>query len=318
MPVMSRYGRQRSRTGWELAVRPKWPMIWRENTVDYLSTRPWFLNFLIFVFGPLVFVRLLGFYYMNSEPHWRIAYAYNYSVHSRMLDLGALAPITLPWSLPWPDYNQGRLGWYRQGLREVSEHRTLIETLTEGNDLGIVLAAAIANQGNSYQRPFGWSGLERVQVWLGRNVEWPWPEWHWLSEKWLMSFEEHSVGIGQITPSEVYTLGYQPEQLDLLRDEVSLELMLEKLESIRLQTTQLGLASNDAFILMLIGNNSGFNTMVAYDNAGRDIQTFLARNPRSRLQLAKMATYIHYLHTYRQWPLPPGIDWDAIWRLVKV
>jgi hypothetical protein len=185
--------------------------------------------------------------------------------------------------------------------------------------MGIVLAAAIANQGNSYQRPLGWEGLERLQVWVGEYGICPLPGWTWAQNRWQAYFQQHSVGVAQITPAEMKRLGYTPDEIDPFSDGDSIRLMQAKLALIRQAALQARVAPNDAFILMLIGNNNdtGPEIVDAYLQANSQMDRFLASHPGSRLQLLKMLTYIDYLNIHANWTKPPDIDWAYLWRMAR-
>ena len=275
----------------------------------------------LILMGPVVALQLFdsprGVFASAPGGQWSYEMAHPVGVSVSESTAGVLADIAhLP--MPWPQYEQGQLGWYRQGLREVTANRALIETLADEHGLSTVLAAAVANQGNSYQRPFGWGGGERVQLWLGRAVSLDWGQWPWANYRWGAWFLEPSVGVGQITPQEVVALGYQLEKTDLFRDPVSIGLLLEKLYTIQHQAAQLQIGPTDTFILVLIGNNSQLNLIETYNEAGRDMALFLDRNEATRRQLAKMVTYIYYLHREAGWPLPQGIDWTYVAHLAQV
>jgi hypothetical protein len=290
------------------------------DTLEQVTASPWLISLAVMVLGPLVILRLIGLYYTAFDNPWRDVHPYEYAYQSRIFDIVAVRRFEqFAWQvpLPWPQYERGRLGWYRQGLREVARHRPMIEALTEGQDLGIVLAAAIANQGNSYQRPLGWDGLERIQVWIGEHISWPWPEWTWARQQWEASFKQYSVGIGQITPLDTKVLGYAAERVNLLEEQVSIQMMLEKLSAVHYRANLVGIERNDSFILMLIANNSGLELINVYNNYGRDMAKFLSQVEGAREQLSKMMTYIYYLHTQEDWPLPADINWDYVMALAR-
>ncbi len=290
------------------------------GTLEQLTTSPWLISMVVMLLGPLVLLRLIGLYYTAFDYPWRDVHPYEYAYQSRVFDLVAVRRFEqFAWQLPlpWPQYERGQLGWYRQGLREVARHRPLIEALTDGQDLAIVLAAAVANQGNSYQRPLGWDGLERIQVWMGEYLTWPWPEWAWARQQWEASFKQYSVGVAQITPLDTEILGYAAARVNLLEEQVSIQMMLEKLSAVRYQANLLGIERNDGFILTLIANNSGLELLTAYNSYGRDMTQFLAQVEGAREQLSKMVTYIHYLHTQEHWPLPADINWEYVMELAR-
>lgn len=295
------------------------PRLARTAPAEPLLTEPWAYNFFVFVLIPLVILRLVGFYYLDHPTRWDIARRYEYAYPGQLLSINPLRRLSIRLTTPWPQYKQGKLGWYRQGLREVAENRRLIEALTTRQERGVVLAAAIANQGNSYQRLLGWEGLERFQVWVGTSIHWPFPEGSWVGAKWGAYFQQYSVGVGQITPAEVAQLGYHIEKIDLFDDAASIRLMQAKLELIRQLAERLNVTPDDAFILMLVGNNndSGPEIVHNYIKLHSQMDRFLTANPGSRLQLLKMLTYIDYLHTHANWSLPNDVDWAYLWRMAR-
>jgi hypothetical protein len=284
---------------------------------DFVAS-PWFLSFVLFVLAPVMALRLAGLYFTEFEPRASTLHPYEAAYQRYLLDFDTLRGFALTLPMPWPQFARGQLGWYRQGLREVAKHRALIEQLSLNQDLGTLVAAAVANQGNSYQRPFGWAGLEQIQTWLGRRFDWPWPQWAWGQQRWEAWFEQSSVGIGQITPNEVEWLGYQRDQIDLLVDPVSIALMLEKLAVVQHQAEQLGLGRTETVALMMIASNTDGDLIQFYSSYGRNLEEFLAHHQSGRRQLAKMTTYLAYLHSAEGWPLPYGIDWHYLLSLADV
>jgi hypothetical protein len=260
----------------------------------------------------VVALRLITLYYAAPPPHWRIVYPYEYSFSRSVFDLDLTGPFSFYFSWPWPQYDKGIPGWYRQGLVEVRENHEIIKRLTKGSDLGIVLAAAIANQGNSLYRPFGWAGLERLQVWIGQNLDWLVPEGTWFRVQWNDWFIDYSIGVGQLTPAEVKRLGYAPGRLNLFNDSANISLMHAKLDETYQKAIRLGLSRSDALLLTLVSNNDEFDTITQFQEYGYDIQKFLAGSPYARRQLARMMTYVHYLHLHAGWPLPAEVDWHYL------
>jgi CheY-like chemotaxis protein len=310
-------GRQRQSRNW--AGHPsrqnqRWASV---TSDDILLGSPWLLRFAFILLIPVMGLKLVSSYYSEFTPEWVGAQPYEVAYRNTTLDLSSMRDFSFNPAMPWPRYERGRLGWYRQGLREVATHRHLIERLTEGQELGIILAAAVANQGNSIQRPWGWTGAEHLQAWLGQTFDWPWPQWRWGRERWRVWFEQYSVGVGQMTPQEAERLGYQLHSVDLLVDQISIELMLEKLLTIQLHTKQAGLERNDALVLLMIANNSDLDLVRIFQASGLAMDDFLTQNPFARRQLAKMLTYIDYLHTHEDWPLPAGIDWQYVLSLAR-
>jgi hypothetical protein len=282
----------------------------------YWTESPWWASFIVFVLGPLVALRLVGIYYVGIEAQWAglhpYEYAYQYTLRSGGFELNTGWGWPRELTPPWPQYDRGVPGWYRQGLAEVDENRHYIESLTRGVDTGIILAAAIANQGNSPQRLFGWEELERFQVWLGTHLHWPLPQWQWGHLRWDEWFEQYSVGVGQITPFEVARLGFQVGEVNLFDDRTSIELMHAKLALTYEKAMRLGLDRSDALILMIVSNNNMFDTIADFRRLDSNIYKFLAHSPYAQRQLTRMMTYIHHLHTREGWPLPAGIDWEYL------
>jgi hypothetical protein len=293
----------------------------REVNADYVTATPWIASFVIFVIAPLMALRIAGIYYFGVESHWGglhpYEYAYQYTLRPGGFDLSLGWELPRELTPPWPQYDRGVPGWYRQGIAEVAEHRKFIESLNRGVDTGIILAAAIANQGNSPQRPLGWEGLERIQVWFGDHVQWPFPEWETARGYWNAWFQQYSVGIGQITPFEVERLGYKLSEIDLFDDRTSIELMHAKMALTYEKAIRLGLNRSDALILMMVSNNNMFDTVENFRQLDSNIHRFLAQSPYAQRQLTRMMTYINYLHTRAGWPLPAGVDWDYLCRLAR-
>ncbi|MDQ3249386.1 MAG: hypothetical protein M3Q45_09280 [Chloroflexota bacterium] len=225
--------------------------------------------------------------------------------------------LTLDWLAPWPNYTKNKLSWYRQGLHEVKVNRAVIESLVTYDVPDILVAAAIANQGNSYQRPFGWRSFEHWQRQLGNHYDWPWPQWDWGQRKWNAYFEQYSIGIAQIMPGEIEQLGYDAAKIDLFDSATSIDLMRAKLVATGRAAKSLDVNKTDSFILVAIGNNAGLCAIDTYQKYGGDMQTFLANDALSRRQLAKMISYVDYLHVQEGWPLPEGVNFDHIWWLIR-
>jgi hypothetical protein len=218
--------------------------------------------------------------------------------------------------LPWPNFATGEMGWYRHGLREVAAHTRVIKAVADERVPAILLAAAIANQGSSAQRPFGIDALERVQYWLGSNLDWPLPQWEWAAAHWHHYVEEPSIGVAQLLPDEARRLrGFG--RPDLFDDNTSIRLMYNKLAAVSAAADTLGLNQTQRFILLAIGNNDGLGTverLVAYN---RDLERYLADHPQSRTQIAKIMTFVDYLAEHGDWTLPEGINRDYIWSLAS-
>lgn len=217
---------------------------------------------------------------------------------------------------PFPNFVVGEMGWYRHGLREVASNARIIRALGDDQVPAILLAAAIANQGSSAQRPFGIDAIERMQYWLGLNFDWPLPQWEWAAARWHQYVEEPSIGVAQLLPDEAQRLrGFG--RPDLFDDATSIRLMHAKLAAVSSAAESLGLNQTQRFILLAIGNNDGLGTierLVAYD---RDLERYLADHPQTRTQIAKIMTFVDYLAEQDDWTLPDGINRDYIWSLAS-
>jgi len=64
---------------------------------------------------------------------------------------------------------------YRQGAVEVRQNRATIEALATDHAPAILLAAAIANQNHSWQRPMGLDWRERIQIAIGEHHQFKGP-----------------------------------------------------------------------------------------------------------------------------------------------
>lgn len=288
-----------------------------EGLYTYLMVSICVLGLLISGMGPLSAISTPGLYEFSFLTRLGITNPHVYIASNPLATIDTSRPIALGWLVPWANYTRGKLSWYRQGLQEVKENRAIIESLVTYDVPDILVAAAVANQGNSYQRPFGWQGFETWQRWLGNHVEWPLPQWSWGQRKWDAYFEQYSIGIGQIMPAEAVQLGYEGERIDLLDSATSIDLMRAKLTATSDAALALELNKTDWFIIVAIGNNGGLHTIDTYQKYGGDMETFLATDPHARGQLAKMMSYVDYLHTQEDWPLPDGVNFDHIWWLIR-
>lgn len=259
------------------------------------------------------YVQLAGSVQRSFET--KVAFLYVYYYSSPPGDL----PDTAAWWLPWPNNLVGRLGWYRQGLHEANKHREYIQSLATKEVYAILIAAAIANQGNSPQRPFGWDGVERIQSWLGRRFEWQLEAWSWAKTRWNDFFEAPSIGIGQIQPNEARRLVYAGDRMNLFNDQASIGLMQAKLQNAYELFTALELNQTELFALLALSNNDnrdGLGVLATFQRFDFDLPLLLSHDPASRLQLARMMTYIDYLHSQDCWELPNGINTDYLWWLI--
>jgi hypothetical protein len=217
---------------------------------------------------------------------------------------------------PWPDFGHGALGWYRHGLREVQENAEVIRALDSDKVPAILLAAAIANQSSSAQRPFGIEFFERVQYWLGVNLDWPLPAWTWAADRWHEHIEQPSIGIAQLIPSEAQQLrGFG--RPDLFDDDTSIRLMYVKLAKSSAAADVLEMNQTQRFVVLAIANNDGFAgiaRLVAYD---LDLERYMAEHPNTRVQVAKIMSFVDHLAAGDEWSLPDGVNREYIWRLVN-
>ncbi len=224
------------------------------------------------------------------------------------------------WWVPWPNNFVGRLGWYRQGLQEVEDQRRYIRSLATEEVPGILIAASIANQGNSPQRPFGWSGLERFQKWLGNRFEWRLAVWQWAQARWNNYFEKPSIGVGQIQPDEAVRLVYAGDRLNLFDDKVSIALMQAKLVRAADLLATIDLNPTDRFALIALSNNDnsdGARIFAKFEAVDRDLLTLLMQEEPLRRQLARMMTYVEYLHDHDDWMLPDAINVERLWWYIE-
>lgn len=247
----------------------------------------------------------------------KVAFLYVYYYSSSPGDIQDAAA----WWLPWPNNLVGRLGWYRQGLHEATKYREYIQSLATEEAPAILIAAAIANQGNSPQRPFGWDGFERLQSWLGYRFEWQLTAWSWARAQWSDYFEAPSVGIGQIQPTEARRLvNYAGDRINLFNDQASIGLMQAKLQNAYQMFQTLDLNQTELFALLAISNNDssdGVGILSLFQRFNNDLTQLLSYDPASRIQLARMMTYMDYLHREECWELPKGVNTDYLWWLIQ-
>jgi RHS repeat-associated protein len=186
---------------------------------------------------------------------------------------------------------------YQYGLHEVRKHTDFIRTTADEWELHpIILASAIADQGNTVQHPFGWYGAEKLLLEVKPNA---------------------SVGLAQIRPSEqsAYREKYGLEE-DLFDPEASIQYMAAKLQTEketiaaweRIEGT--GLIDRDRFMLLLIAQNgSVFNSFVG--EYQQNWQALLIDNAGAWRVLNFQISYIEYLLT-QGWSLPPGIETEDL------
>lgn len=212
-------------------------------------------------------------------------------------------------------FHQQQLGL--RGIQISDWYRKEITELNSAQVPSVILAAAIANQGNSPTRPFNIDLLEKIQVLLGQTFDWP------LSigkATWDDIFKNPSVGITQIMPCESH--GFPTSML--FDPKVSIKLMVAKLQETSKAALQLGISPNDWFALTLLGNNFGSTAVDGYSAylhqysfAPRDMKQFLDTFPASKQQLARMLAYVQYMSQYEGWALPQNIDMNYLWSLVE-
>ncbi len=222
----------------------------------------------------------------------------------------------------WYQRLVGQFFFHRQqlGLRGVQIadwYRTEI-TITCNDELPpIILAAAIANQGNSPTRPFDSNLIEQVQVWLGKTFDWPFALGR---ANWEDKFESPSIGIAQIMPIEARSY----DVWQLFDDKTSIDLMFAKLQRASHAAGNLRLSRNDWFALTLLGNNFGEAAVSSYQGYLQSISSaplrmkqYLRSGPENQKQLARMLAYVQFLADHEGWTLPKDIDMGYLWSLVE-
>jgi hypothetical protein len=269
---------------------------------------------LLFIAAMLVMsLQTAGSFQRSFDTKLAFLYVYYYSSASEDIQ-------NAMWWLPWPNNLVGRLGWYRQGLQEAAQYRTYIQSLATQEAPAILIAAAIANQGNSPQRPFGWDGFERMQAWLGYRFEWQLKAWAWAKAQWEDYFEAPSVGIGQIQSEEARRLvRYAGDRINLFNDQASISLMQAKLQNAYQMFQTLDLNQTELFALLALSNNDnsdGASTLSTFQRFNYDLKQWLSYDPASRIQLARMMTYLDYLHREECWELPNGVNTAYLWWLI--
>ena len=298
-----------SREGSSLLLQRKFSFVWAD--VASLS-KAWSFFFIATML--VLSLQTAGVFQRSFETKLAFLYVYYYSSATTENLESAL------WWAPWPNNLVGRLGWYRQGLQEVEQHRTYIQALATQEAPAILVAAAIANQGNSPQRPFGWDGFERLQAWLGARFDWQWEQWDWARRQWNDFFEEPSVGLGQIQPEEARRLvAYAGDRINLFSDQASIGLMQAKLQNAHRMFAELDLNQTELFALLALSNNDssdGAGILSLFQRFNADLSQLLSYDPASRIQLARMMTYLDYLHREECWELPNGVNTDYLWWLI--
>lgn len=238
--------------------------------------------------------------------------------------LAATYPSTYLREYPFKWYQRliGQFVFHKQqlglrGIQLTEWYRSEIATLSSEQVPSVILAAAIANQGNAPTRPFNMDLLEKFQVFLGQTFDWPLAVGR---DTWNNIFESPSIGITQIMPCESH--GYSIAML--FEPKVSIRLMLMKLQDTSRTALRLGMNPNDWFALTLIGNNIGAAAATGYhDYLHRytfepgDMKRFLEAVPSSKKQLARMLAYVQYMSQYEGWTLPEGVDMNYLWSLVE-
>ena len=291
-----------------LVIQRRFSLFWADRSP---LSKVWSLAIvLVMVFASL---QTVGSFQRSFETKLAFLYVHYYSSPPSAPSNAAV------WWVPWPNNLVGRLGWYRQGLSEVNQHRKYIQSLATHEAPAVLIAAAIANQGNSPQRPFGWDGFEKMQAWIGRHFEWPITSWQWAKAQWDDYFEQPSVGIGQIQPGEARRLAYAGDRINLFNDQASIGLMQAKLVNAYHLFAELELNQTEMFALLAISNNDssdGAGLVATFQRFNNDLSLLLSYDPASRQQLARMLTYMDYLHGQDCWELPNGINRDYLWWLI--
>ena len=188
---------------------------------------------------------------------------------------------------------------YRRGASDVRQNRATIEALASDQVSGILLAAAIANQSNTYQRPFGLGLLEWGQTFFDSDP---------------------SVGVGQMRIGEAEGLGYKGTVQGLLDDSTSIQYMSLKLQNTTSALSEFDLDPTESFMLLAIGNNIGNTVAGRYkpikDQKG-DVQTLLQNDLESRTQLLKMMNWMGYLYANDGWAFPADVDTGRVWHMLQ-
>lgn len=250
---------------------------------------------LVIDYNRFLYVRANPLKYNDPSGHCPVCIIIIAGLAATMMD-GSVA------SMPAGSYTRSpgaNLPPYRQGAKEVRHNRATIESLASDQVPGILLAASIANQGNTYQRPLGWDGGEFVQIFVDPDP---------------------SVGIGQIRPGEARGLGYEGSTIGLLHDEISIQLMATKLEATAASLGEFNLDPTESFVLSSIGNNIGRTVAQRYGNlpkSNRSVQSLLESYPDARTQLLKMMNWMEYLHANHDWSFPEDVDTDRVWQMLQ-
>ena len=129
------------------------------------------------------------------------------------------------------------------------------------------------------------------------------------------------MGVGQIQPDEAVRLVYAGDRLDLFDDHVSIALMQAKLARAAALLAPLELNTTDRFALIAISNNDnsdGAAILSQFEAADQDLYKLLRQNDALRRQLARMMTYITYLHDEGDWMLPAAINVERLWWYIDV
>ncbi len=190
-----------------------------------------------------------------------------------------------------------------EGRIAVKHNAATIEAAANRYDVPpTMVAAGIAAQGNSYQRPFGLDVLEQVQM------------------KWQTKFDpgnEPSVGIGQIEPSEALRFGVTDNPWDLFSPEVSIECMAAKLGGVDAAIADLAkqgitVSERDRWMAMMIAQNGNTVVEALYTKYEANWNKYLndPENPRNRERdylLPRVWEHMRWLKEHG-WYIPPDVE----------
>jgi len=195
-----------------------------------------------------------------------------------------------------------------EGRIAVKHNAATIEAAAAQYDVPpMMVAAGIAAQGNSWQRPFGTDVLERGQLFIGQQFEFE--EGTWAYSK----FEQPSVGIGQITPGEASRFGVTDNPWDLFDPEVSIECMAAKVAQVDAKMAGMDIPAEnwerDRWMAMMIAQNGGFPLKELYEERGGDWIKYLGAHPRQRAILLRVWEHIGWLKEHG-WYIPPDVEGD--------
>ena len=162
--------------------------------------------------------------------------------------------------------------------------------------------------------------MERLQKRLGSRFDWRLAVWQWAKSRWNNYFEKPSIGVGQIQPDEAIRLVYAGDRLNLFDDRVSIALMQAKLVRAAGLLATMDLNPTDRFALIALSNNDnsdGARIYAKFEAVDRDLLQLLMQEEPLRRQLARMMTYVEYLHEHDDWMLPDAINVERLWWYIE-